>query len=418
MRTAFQPALPLVILILCMYITPICSFNITKILAQHPEFSTFNHYLSATHLAGEINRRKTITVLAISNSGMGSILSKHLSLYTLRNLLSLHVLVDYFGAKQLHQLTRGTTLSSTLFQATGTAPGTTGFVNITLHRAGRVFFSATDSGGNPPVSFVKSLKEIPYVISVIQISSPLSSPEAEAPTPAPTDVNITALMAKKGCKTFADLLDSTADAAASFASNAGSGLSAFCPVDQAINPFLPSFKNLTAGEKLSVLLYHAIPVYYSIQMLKSNNGLMNTLATEGTKKNYNLAVQNDGEVVTLKTKVDTAKITGTLIDEDPLAVYTIDVVLKPRELFKPVKAPAPAPAPTTDVAADSPKGAKKKHKHALPPPTAEEPADSPDEEPADEKVDDDENGAVGGMVVVIAGKWIAAAAAAAALLLA
>lgn len=95
------------------------SHNITRILAKHPGFSTFNHYLSVTHLAGEINRRQTITVLAMDNAAMSSLLDKHLSISTLKNVLSLHVLVDYFGSRKLHQITNGTTLVSSMFQATG-----------------------------------------------------------------------------------------------------------------------------------------------------------------------------------------------------------------------------------------------------------------------------------------------------------
>ncbi|KAG1327445.1 fasciclin-like arabinogalactan protein 2 [Cocos nucifera] len=378
--------------------------NITKILADHPEFSTFNHYLTATHLAGEINRRKTITVLVVSNAGMAPLLDKHLSLYTLKNVLSLHVLVDYFGAKKLHQLNGGAAASSTLFQATGSAPGTAGFVNITNHRAGRVSFAAVDAGNAPPVNFVKSIKEISYDIAVIQISSVLSSPEAEAPTPAPAQVNLTTLMSKKGCKTFADLLVATGDAEKTFESNVGGGLTVFCPIDQAMKAFMPKFKNLTADGKLSVLLYHGIPVYNSIQMLKSNNGIVNTLATDGSAKNYNFTVQNDGEVVTLKTRVTVATITGTLIDEDPLAVYTIDQVLEPRELFKPEKTKAPAPAPAPEVEAEAPTKSKKRH-HASPPAPAG-PADAP---AADNEKAADDQSAAGGRAR--SRPWIVAAAA-------
>nr|XP_010928138.1 fasciclin-like arabinogalactan protein 1 [Elaeis guineensis] len=360
--------------------------NITEILAEHPEFSTFNHYLTATHLAGEINRRKTITVLAVSNAGMAPLLAKHLNVYALKNALSLHVLVDYFGAQKLHQLNGGTAASSSLFQATGAAPGTTGFVNITNHRAGRVSFAADSA----PANFVKSIKEISYDLAIIQISSALSSPEAEAPTPAPAQVNLTTLMAKKGCKTFADLLVATGDAENTFESNVGGGLTVFCPIDQTMKAFMPKFKNLTADGKLSVLLYHGIPVYNSIQMLKSSNGVVNTLATDGTAKNYNFTVQNDGEVVTLKTPVMLAKITGTLIDEDPLAVYTIDAVLEPRELFKPEKAKVPAPAPAPTAKAEAPTKSRKRH-HASPPaPTG------PEEAPADNQKAANDESAAGG----------------------
>lgn len=115
----------------------------------------------------------------------------------------------------------------------------------------------------------------------------------------------------------------------------------FCPTDTVINGFTPKYKNLTAPQKVSLLLYHGIPVYQSMQMLKSSNGVVNTLATDGANK-YDFTVQNDGEEVTLKTKVVTVKITGTVKDEEPLVVYKIDKVLLPRELFK-VAPTAPAP---------------------------------------------------------------------------
>lgn len=144
--------------------------NITSILAKHPQFSTFNHYLTITHLAAEINRRQTITVLALDNAAMSSLLSKQYSVYTLRNVLSLHVLTDYFGSKKLHQITNGTALTSSMFQATGSASGSSGYVNITDLKGGKVGFGTEDNEGKLDASYVKSLLEMPYNISVLQIS--------------------------------------------------------------------------------------------------------------------------------------------------------------------------------------------------------------------------------------------------------
>ncbi|KAJ6723853.1 FASCICLIN-LIKE ARABINOGALACTAN PROTEIN 2 [Salix koriyanagi] len=323
--------------------------NITRILAKHPQFSTFNHYLTVTHLAAEINRRQTITVLALDNAAMSSLLSKQLSVYTLRNVLSLHVLVDYFGTRKLHQITNGTEVTATMFQATGSAPGSSGYVNITDLNGGKVAFGAEDSNGKIDAVYVKSLVEIPYNISVLQISQPLNSAEAEAPTAAPT-LNVTAILSKQGCKAFSDLLIASG-AHTTFEENVDGGLTVFCPTDAVINGFMPKYKNLTAPQKVSLLLYHGIPIYQSLQMLKTSNGVMNTLATNGANK-YDFTVQNAGEVVTLETKVTTATITGTVKDEEPLVVYKINKVLLPRELFKAVqKAPAPKGA---KVVADGP----------------------------------------------------------------
>ncbi|KAL7185958.1 hypothetical protein ACSBR2_027835 [Camellia fascicularis] len=330
--------------------------NITRILAQHPDFSTFNHYLTVTHLAAEINRRTTITVCAVDNAAMSDLLSKHLTLYTIKNVLSLHVFADYFGAKKLHQITKGSTLTATMFQATGEAPGTSGYVNITDLKGGKVGFGAVDNGGKLSSTFVKSIEEHPYNISVIQVSQILNSAEAEAPIPGPSQLNLTVLMAKQGCKSFADLLKSSG-AESTFNENLDGGLTVFCPSDSILNSFMPKYKNLTAAGKVSLLLYHGVPEYQSMQTLKSNNALMNTLATDGANK-YDFTVQTSGEDVTLKTKVVTAAVTGTLVDEEPLVVYKIDKVLEPSELFKAAAAAAPketaqAAAPGPDAPADA-----------------------------------------------------------------
>ncbi|KAK1268753.1 Fasciclin-like arabinogalactan protein 2 [Acorus gramineus] len=350
--------------------------NITKILAQFPQFSTFNHYLTTSHLAVEINQRQTITVLAVDNAGMASLLAKKLPLYTIKNVLSLHVLVDYFGAKKLHQITDGTALVSSMFQATGAAPGTTGFVNITDLPAGHVGFGAQDSG-SLDARFVKSVVEHPYKISVIQISTTLVSPEAQAPTPAPSQLNFTTLMSKQGCKKFADLILAAPEVEKTFESDIGGGLTIFCPADIDVTAFMPKFKNLTKDQQSSLLMYHGVPVYNSMSMLKTSNGIMNTLATVMTAKNreYNFTVQNDGTTVTLKTKIVTASITGTLFDEQPLAIYIINKVLEPRELFKKAEALTPAPSPAPAASAPS--------ADASASPAAAEPDSAPDDKAAD-----------------------------------
>ncbi|KAF5796358.1 putative fasciclin-like arabinogalactan protein [Helianthus annuus] len=360
--------------------------NITSILNKFPDFSTFNHYLTLTHLADDINNRQTITVCAVDNAGMADLLSKHLSIYAMKNVLSLHVLLDYFGAKKLHQITNGTALAATMFQATGTATGSAGFVNITDLRGGKVGFGSENSG-KTDATFVKSLQEVPYNISVIQISSTLPSVEAEAPVPEPAEVNITSLMSAHGCRNFAEALLAS-DAMKTYADNIDGGLSVFCPLDDAFKGFAPKFKNLTVAGKQSLLEYHGVPVYQSMSMLKSSNGLMNTLATDGAEK-YDFTVQNDGQDVTIKTKLVTAKIVGTLIDQQPLIIFTINKVLLPEELFKNALSPAPAPAPEADApVADSPKASKKKkHKSTPAPASSESPADSPDGAVADQEAD-------------------------------
>ena len=322
------------------------AYNITKILAAHPEFSKFNEMLTKTRLAYDINRRQTITVLAVDNSAMAAL--DHYTLPTIRHILSLHILVDYYGSKKLHQLSRGATASSSMYQATGSAPGTTGYVNITSHKGGKIdFFSEDADETAKPSRYIKSIKEIPYDISVLEVSSVLSSSEAEAPVPPPAPVNLTELLSKKYCKSFAGLLAANADVFRSVNETKENGLTLFCPVDAAVAAFMPKYKNLTAKAKTAILLYHGVPDYFSLQLLKSNNGMVTTLATASeAKKDYSYDVQNKGETVTLDTRVVTSTLTATVGDSEPLAVYAVSKFLQPKELFKVVEAPAPAPEPS------------------------------------------------------------------------
>ncbi|MBA0802795.1 hypothetical protein Gohar_013065 [Gossypium harknessii] len=157
-------------------------------------------------------------------------------------------------------------------------------------------------------------------------------------------------MSKQGCKAFADLLTASG-ADDKFNENMDAGLTVFCPTDSAVKSFMPKYKNLTASKKVSLLLYHGIPVFMSLQMLKTNNGVMNTLATDGANS-YDFSVSNEDEVVSLDTTVVTPKVLGILKEEEPLIVFKINKVLMPKELFKPVVAKE-ANTPEADAPADS-----------------------------------------------------------------
>ncbi|CAH9130502.1 unnamed protein product [Cuscuta epithymum] len=129
-------------------------------------------------------------------------------------------------------------------------------------------------------------------------------------------------------------------------------------------------------------------------MLKSSNGVMNTLATEGSNK-YDFTVKNDGDTVKLNTDVVVATVTGTMYDEEPLAVFKLDKVLQPRKLFKAVEE-APAPKAATK---------KKKSAGGSKPGAGEDGADSPgpssdDDDAADDTASDKNGGSV------IVGGWM------------
>nr|ABR16637.1 unknown [Picea sitchensis] len=358
-------------LLLLSFLCSANAFNITKILAKYPEYSKFNHDLSQTKLADEINSRQTITVLALSNSEMA--LLSGLDLASLKRVLSLHVVLDFFDAKKLHEITNGTTLSTTLYQTTGNAPGNTGFINITDLKAGKVGFGPAAHGAKLDATYVKSVKQEGYNISVIEVSKPITTNVAEAPAPAPADVNITAVLIKGGCRIFATMI-STTGVLKTFEDAVQGGLTVFCPTDAAFTGATNKLlKKLTSDDQVSVLEFHGLPIYSPLGTLKTTNGPIRTMASPAARK-YVLTVSSSGDTVILNTGVSKATISGTLLDDQPLAIFTVNKLLEPKELFVAAPTPAPTPAP---VEAPTPEAESPEATPNSSPPAPAGPAESP-----------------------------------------
>ncbi|KAI4356186.1 hypothetical protein L6164_000228 [Bauhinia variegata] len=164
------------------------SFDIAKVLAQNPSFSTFSNYLTQTQLAGQINNRQTITVLAVDNGPMSSISGK--SMDFIRNVLSIHVILDYYDVKRLQHLDNKSIQVTTLYQASGLASKQDGFLNITDKENGVVSFASASEQSNGAANLISSIHSEPYNLSVIQVSnliipSNLSNSPGHSNTPSP-----------------------------------------------------------------------------------------------------------------------------------------------------------------------------------------------------------------------------------------
>ncbi|KAL3655122.1 hypothetical protein CASFOL_000908 [Castilleja foliolosa] len=162
------------------------AFNITQILIQYPDFSSFNTYLTQANLAGPINSRNSITVLVVENSNLSPVSGK--SPQVLANILSVHVILDYFDVPKLQQLQNGPTTLTTLFQTTGIARGQQGFLNVTHLSTSSVAFGSAAAGSAAGSNLVKSVFTEPYNISVLQVSNIIVPPglDGQVTTPAPT----------------------------------------------------------------------------------------------------------------------------------------------------------------------------------------------------------------------------------------
>ncbi|KAG0458814.1 hypothetical protein HPP92_021942 [Vanilla planifolia] len=207
--------------------------NITAILENFPEYSLYNSYMTQTKVADEVNSRETVTCLVLPNAAMSALAAKH-SLAGIKNALRILVLLDYFDPQKLHDIPQGTTLTTTLYQATGKAPGNQGFVNITNLRGGKVAFGPAAPGSKLASDYTKSVRQIPYNISVLEISSPIVFPGLlDAPSVA--DANLTGLLEKAGCKTFASLITSSG-MLKNFQAAMDKGLTLFAPTTRRSRP--------------------------------------------------------------------------------------------------------------------------------------------------------------------------------------
>ncbi|KAL3844317.1 hypothetical protein ACJIZ3_001720 [Penstemon smallii] len=179
------PAAALILLsavILLLSATATSAHNITHMLEEFPEFGVFNGYLSQTNLSGVINRRKSLTVLAISNDHIGPLSGKPVDV--LRRLLMTHVILDYYDSSKLNKLKLASkTMVTTLYQSSGTADDQQGFLGIVHTKNGSIGFGSNTVGAPKDAVFLGEVSKLPYNISVLSISHPIFAPGIDPSAP-------------------------------------------------------------------------------------------------------------------------------------------------------------------------------------------------------------------------------------------
>ncbi|KAF3786487.1 Fasciclin-like arabinogalactan protein 8 [Nymphaea thermarum] len=311
-----------VLLLFFLFLSTATSFNITSILGNFSDFSVFNSYLTQTGLVVDINSRSTITVLATNNDAISVLSNRNLPVDSIKRIISLHVVLDYYDQSKLKQFSGKSNLLTTLFQTTGTATNQEGFLNATYLNSGDIMFGSGVRGSGLTSKFVK-------------------------------EVNITSTLLSSGFQSFADLLQSTG-AIQTYLGAENNGLTLFAPVDKAIQ-VLPS--NLTDDERRSLALYHAVSGYHPMEYLNKVTGPLSTLASNGNS-NFQITVKTNAQKVTLNSGLNTVNVGRSILDQQQIAIFAIDAALQPPEIFAsngtlpppsntPPTPPTPAaPAPT------------------------------------------------------------------------
>ncbi|EOY33047.1 FASCICLIN-like arabinogalactan-protein 11 [Theobroma cacao] len=208
------------------------------------------------------------------------------------------------------------------------------------------------------------------LLSFLRCPQTLAQAPALAPALAPAPpgpTNVTKILEKAGQFTlFIRLLKATAVANQLLGqlNNTNNGMTIFAPTDNAFSSLKSGTLNsLSDEQKVELVQFHIIPTYLSSTQFQTISNPLRTQAGDSADGKFPLNVTTSGNSVNITTGLTNTSVSGTIYTDGQLAVYQVDKVLQPLQIFDP-RPPAPAPAP-----------AKSKKKAAV--------ADSPDDTPAD-----------------------------------
>ncbi|KAJ7948377.1 Fasciclin-like arabinogalactan protein [Quillaja saponaria] len=206
-----------------------------------------------------------------------------------------------------------------------------------------------------------TLIPILFILNIPQTQAQTST----APAPAPEGpLNLTGILDKNGqYATLIRLLIETqvADQINNQLNSSSEGFTIFAPTDNAFNS-LPSgtINNLGTQGKVQLILYHVVPKYHSLADLLTVSNPVRTQATGQDGGVFGLHFTGQGNQVNVSTGVVETQINNAIRQKFPLALFQVDKVLLPEELFGvKAKAPVSAPAPGKTAAKSGSNNTKK-----------------------------------------------------------
>ncbi|KAI3983377.1 hypothetical protein MKX01_013444 [Papaver californicum] len=191
------------------------------------------------------------------------------------------------------------------------------------------------------IVFISAFSLITILVQVTTITAqPAAAPAPSGPT------NITKILEKAGqYTTFIRLLKSTqvGDQINTQLKNSNQGLTLFAPPDNAFSNLKSGTLNsLTDQEKVELIQFHVLPTFLSVSSFQTVSNPLRTQAGNANNGQFPLNVTTGGNQVNITTGVVDTTIANTIYTDNTLAVYQIDKVLLPLDIFGP---PAPAAAP-------------------------------------------------------------------------
>ncbi|XP_016477368.2 fasciclin-like arabinogalactan protein 11 [Nicotiana tabacum] len=177
----------------------------------------------------------------------------------------------------------------------------------------------------------------------------LAQTSAAAPAPSgPT--NITKILEKAGqFTTFIRLLKTTqaGDQINTQLNNSNQGMTVFAPTDNAFSSLKAGTLNsLSSQQQVSLVQFHLLPNFISISQFQTVSNPLRTQAGDTSPGDFPLNVTTLGNQVNVSTGIVDATVANTIYTDGELAVYQVDKVLQPLNIFA-SPSPATAPAPAT-----------------------------------------------------------------------
>ncbi|CAH2038996.1 unnamed protein product [Thlaspi arvense] len=202
----------------------------------------------------------------------------------------------------------------------------------------------------------------PLLLIAAVLLSTETSAQPAAPAPGPAGpINLTEILEKGGqFNTFIRLLNTTqVGSQVNIQVNSSSeGMTVFAPTDNAFQNLKPGTLNkLSADEQVKLVLYHVSPRFYTLDDLLSVSNPVRTQASGRDNGVYGLNFTGQANQVNVSTGYVETRVSNALRQQSPLAVYVVDMVLLPGEMFGEHKlspiAPAPKSPSSTGVSDDS-----------------------------------------------------------------
>ncbi|CAN1145509.1 Fasciclin-like arabinogalactan protein 12 [Linum perenne] len=210
------------------------------------------------------------------------------------------------------------------------------------------------------------LLNVPKTLSQSPASAPAANPPPSsaaqvAEIPGPLDV--VKILEKAGRFTvFLRLLRSTQENTELYQqlNETHNSATVFAPSDGAFSGLKAGTLNsLSDGDKSELVKFHIVPFAIASTQFQTVSNPIRTQAA-GSGKQFQLNVTTSDSMVNVTSGLTNTTVSGIVYMDDQLAIYQVDKVLLPKEVFSP-KSLAPAPAPAKhvkDESADSPSVAK------------------------------------------------------------